>query len=183
MEKDTSADDKSYVYYIYDLDNDGVKELIINRSCDESVRNYEFYTCKNDEAVYLGKIDVEQGYIFSRRKGGVYIVSTPKGTTGLNVCETYEIIDGKITYVEKFEIKNCKVQSEIPYLYQELLDTLNALKEYGESVNESIDAQEELTTSVNNSFHSTETGKNTHALFAYMLYEKCNNLAYLYSEQ
>lgn len=63
-------------YYFYDIDKNGVKELMVQTGTCEADYMYEIYTIKDDAAVYLGEIGGGHSSFFADENGGTedYII-------------------------------------------------------------------------------------------------------------
>lgn len=64
------------LYYVYDIDKNGVRELIVQTGTCEADYMYEIYTIQDGKAVYLGEIAGGHTSFFADEKGGAedYII-------------------------------------------------------------------------------------------------------------
>ena len=58
------------LYYVYDIDKNGVRELIVQTGTCEADYMYEIYTIQDGKAVYLGEIAGGHTSFFADEKGG-----------------------------------------------------------------------------------------------------------------
>ncbi|MCM1315726.1 MAG: SH3 domain-containing protein [Prevotella sp.] len=82
-------------YYVYDINNDGTYELIMEMGETEEDNKYSVYSMKNGEMIFAGDIDAEYSYLAS------------DGETLYKVAG-----QNQIEYVEKISFNGEKVSSE-----------------------------------------------------------------------
>lgn len=76
LEKYENDMGKYLLYYVYDIDKNGVRELIVQTGTCEADYMYEIYTIQDGKAVYLGEIAGGHTSFFADEKGGAedYII-------------------------------------------------------------------------------------------------------------
>lgn len=88
------------IYYCYDIDKDGVKELIVQEGFDYSTYMFKIYTIKDEGSVYLGEFSGFHCELYRDESGGTepYIIRS-QGLNQNSVVSHISIEDGRV--VEK----------------------------------------------------------------------------------
>ena len=101
-------------YYFYDIDKDGVKELLVQNGTCEADYAYQAYTIQNNKRKYLGEISGFHTVFYKDENGGTekYIIQVQGYMMGETISHI-EINNGKI---ESKEVSNRQLgQSEEYY--------------------------------------------------------------------
>ena len=101
-------------YYFYDIDKDGVKELLVQNGTCEADYTYQAYTIQNNKSKYLGEISGFHTVFYKDENGGKekYIIQVQGYMMGETISHI-EINNGKI---ESKEVSNRQLgQSEEYY--------------------------------------------------------------------
>ncbi len=62
-------------YVLYDIDRNGVPELIVNTGTDDANSLYNVYTIRNGKAVSLGSVSIPYGRLYGLTESGLLIMS------------------------------------------------------------------------------------------------------------
>ena len=85
------------LYYVYDIDKDGVKELLVQKGNGEFDYMYQIYTIQEQAAVYLGEISGFHTVFYADESGGKepYIIRL-SGHMGYEEIYHVSITEGKV---------------------------------------------------------------------------------------
>lgn len=85
-------------YYIYDIDNDGVKELLLQEGTCEADYQYYIYTIENGAAVYLDTIPGGHTMFYEDAKGGSgNSILQLQGHMGYEMISRITLNNGKVS--------------------------------------------------------------------------------------
>lgn len=100
-------------YYFYDIDKDGVKELLVQNGTCEADYTYQAYTIQNNKSKYLGEISGFHTMFYKDENGGKekYIIQVQGYMMGETISHI-EINNGKI---ESKEVSNRQLGQDEEY--------------------------------------------------------------------
>ena len=100
-------------YYFYDIDKDGVKELLVQNGTCEADYTYQAYTIQNNKSKYLGEISGFHTVFYKDENGGKerYIIQVQGYMMGETISHI-EINNGKI---ESKEVSNRQLGQDEEY--------------------------------------------------------------------
>lgn len=100
-------------YYFYDIDKDGVKELLVQNGTCEADYTYQAYTIQNNKSKYLGEISGFHTMFYKDENGGKekYIIQVQGYMMGETISRI-EINNGKI---ESKEVSNRQLGQDEEY--------------------------------------------------------------------
>ena len=103
--ENTEDDFPEYLmYYIYDIDKDGTKELLVQDGTCEADYVYKIYTIKDGECVYIDEISGFHTGFYADENGGTedYIIQV-QGHMMYETLSYVHLIDGQITSETVFD--------------------------------------------------------------------------------
>lgn len=106
------------VYSLYDIDKDGIKELLVEEGTCEADYMYQVYTIQNKKSVYLGETSGWHSAFYEDENGGTekYIICV-QGLMGVEDMYHISIVNGKVVteYQSSRELEEDEVYYTNPY--------------------------------------------------------------------
>ncbi len=90
-------------YTYYDINKDGVDELITQTGTCEADRTYHIYTFANGKMIYAGSFGGWHGTLYSKGKSIIIVSSGATEKGALVTATTYELADNKLVKKDVFE--------------------------------------------------------------------------------